>query len=271
MVLRRSLHRGWWAAVLSLGLIACHAPGAPASGQSGEAALQAGQVQRVGSAALCQAQLFQGQPPQLPSAQVAGAVLLCRPSMAVLASPLSRTGLWSAEYLTPERIEQARTLQRDNTFHPDPDLPASARAELRDYVHTGYDRGHMSPSADQPTAATQNDSFSLANMAPQAPRLNRGPWEHLEVAVRHYALRSPVYVITGVRFVGNEVNALHGRVLVPTTYYKLIYDPARQLGAVYEAQNTNAGKPQGMSVGAFEQLSGIRFNLGNPGLLTLRF
>ena len=34
----------------------------------------------------------------------------------------------------------------------------------------------MTPSGDMPDGDAQADSFSLANMVPQTPELNRGVW-----------------------------------------------------------------------------------------------
>jgi DNA/RNA endonuclease G (NUC1) len=73
--------------------------------------------------------------------------------------------------------------ERKNAFHAEPMLPKEERAELADYEHTGFDRGHMAPSGDMPSLEAQQESFSLANIAPQTPELNRGIWEGIEAAV----------------------------------------------------------------------------------------
>lgn len=218
--------------------------------------------------AKCQASLPHGVAPAFTRAQPS-LRYLCYPSFAVGYFAGTRTPLWSAEYLTPARIQAARQLHRVNAFHVEPSLPSNEAAQLSDYVHSGYDRGHLSPSGDQPDAATQLDSFSLANMAPQDPGLNRGPWEELESATRNLALREPVYVVTGVRFVGQQIDFLHNRVGVPTSFYKLIYDPERQAAVVFEAPNQSGGQPQPVSVAAFEQASGMTFGLGPVAPLTL--
>jgi len=62
------------------------------------------------------------------------------------------------------------------------------RASLSDYDHSGYDKDHMAPAVDFALdAAEKSDSFSMANMAPQLPGLNRAEWEHLEETVRAWA------------------------------------------------------------------------------------
>ena len=80
-----------------------------------------------------------------------------------------------AERLTRASVEAARRTPRENRFHPDTRLPPGNRAELADYARSGLDRGHMAPPGDTPTDAAQEQSFTLANMIPQAPALNRGP------------------------------------------------------------------------------------------------
>lgn len=218
--------------------------------------------------ASCAKQLPNSRAPQFSNPAVArGLTVLCSPTILVGYFGPTRTGLWSAEYLTPERVRAARSVARVNSFHPDSRV--SDGPELSDYVRSGYDRGHLSPSGDQPTPATQNDSFTLANMAPQNPGLNRGPWERLEEAVRNKAQEEPLYVITGVRFVGANIGFLHDRVGIPSTYYKLVYDPTDRSAVVYEAPNVQGGEPQPYSVEQFQQMAGVDFGLGDVSEMTL--
>src|SRR5689334_6495975 len=103
------------------------------------------------SSTTCPQQFLGGEAPALTNPKLAAQTReLCYSGYAVLHSGLTRTPLWSAEHLTRERIESARETAWINTFHPDPNLPESERAELSDYARSGFDRGHMAPSGDMP-------------------------------------------------------------------------------------------------------------------------
>ncbi len=162
-------------------------------------------------------------------------------SFAVSASAVTRGALWSAERLTRASVEAARRPPPENRFHPDARLPPEGRAELSDYARSGFDRGHMAPSGDMPTGAAQEQSFSLANMVPQAPALNRGPWERIESAMRRLARRrGELYVVTGPAFTGTRIDTIgDNRVLVPTATWKAIYDPRAQAAGAYLCSNTD--------------------------------
>jgi endonuclease G len=148
---------------------------------------------------------------------------LCFQAYAVLHSGVTRTPLWSAEHLTAERVDSARSVQRTNLFHPEDRLPVGERSELADYARSGFDRDHTSPSGDMPDADRQAESFSLANMVPQAHRLNMGLWSSIESKVRALARRDgDVYVVTGPVFQGSELQTLRGRVVVPTAVFKAV-------------------------------------------------
>lgn len=207
----------------------------------------------------CPQNFVDGVPPVLTNPRLAPqTVPLCFRAYAVLHSGLTRTPLWSAERLTRARIRAARQVARVNDFHPEPRLPPEQRAELEDYARSGYDRGHMSPSGDMPDADSQQESFSLANMVPQAPALNRGLWEGIESAVRRLATRDgTVYVVTGPIFQGSSLKALNGRVLVPTGIYKAIYDARRRQAGAYVVRNTNDSEWQPVSVARLQQIAGI--------------
>ena len=163
---------------------------------------------------------------------------LCMDGFAVMYSGVSRTPLWSAEHLDRKRLQQAKEIDRDDSFHEESTLPTSARAAVSDYSKSGYDRGHLAPSANMATSSQQYDSFSLANIAPQSPRNNRYIWRNIESATRYLTQKyGEVYTITGVEFTGKKTKRLAGSVLVPSHFFKAVYIPATSQAGVYYAPN----------------------------------
>lgn len=182
---------------------------------------------------------------------------LCFDAFAVGHSAASRTPLWSAEHLTAGDVAAARALDRHDSFHSEQQLPTGERAVLADYTRSGYDRGHMAPNGDMPTRAAQAQSFSLANIAPQSPALNRGLWSEVEENVRDMALEDgDVFVVTGPIF-DNTSSLLRGRVRVPSSVFKAIYDPHTGVAAAYVADNTPGNRYQVISIAALRQLTGV--------------
>ena len=206
----------------------------------------------------CPEHFADGQAPNLVNPRLAtGTRALCFEGFAVLHSALTRTPLYSAEHLTADRIDAARTTRRESEFHAEPALPTDERAELADYARSGFDRGHMSPSGDMPDASAQQERFSLANMIPQAPRLNRGLWEGIESAVRTMAeRRGELYVVTGPIFKGDQL-ATVGHVLVPTYVFKAVLDPSRRAAAAYVTENTDDATWVAVSMAQLAGLTGI--------------
>ncbi len=200
-----------------------------------------------------------GREPELINPKLAMATVpLCFIGYGALHSGQTRTPLWSAEHLTIESLREAQQTPRRNRFHPEKALAVGQRAEIADYVRSGYDRGHMSPSGDMPGAAAQGESFSLANIVPQAPRLNRGLWEGIESAVRTLARRDgDLYVVTGPAFTGGELQSLQGRVLIPTSTWKAIFDPRQNGAGVYLVANTDDSEARSISVAQLRELTGI--------------
>ena len=140
-------------------------------------------------------------------------------------------------------------MPRLDNFYEEARLPAAERSTLADYRGSGYDRGHLAPAADMPTASASAQSFSLANMVPQVPAHNSGPWRVIESDTRSYAMRAAgvVYVATGAVFDAGSVAIGAGqRVRVPTVLFKLVHDPATGRSWAHWQQNaaaTTAGAP----------------------------
>ena len=154
---------------------------------------------------------------------------LCYDAFAVLHSGQSKTPVFVAQKLNRSSVADADEKRKDK-FFSDARLPEAERATLEDYKHSGWSRGHLAPAGDMPTARAMAQSFSLANMVPQAIKHNGGVWaKTVETATRQYAARArgDVYVITGPVYHPSIVDSPSigvGRVRVPKYLFKLVYD-----------------------------------------------
>ena len=113
---------------------------------------------------------------------------------------------------------------RQDDYRPDDTLPSSiAQAQLSDYSGSGYDRGHMCPSADRTlTVAANSQTFYLTNMVPQAANNNQGPWADLETESRTIAnTGKDLFIISGGVFSSSSATVGSG-VSVPDKTFKVI-------------------------------------------------
>jgi endonuclease G len=113
---------------------------------------------------------------------------------------------------------------RRNDFRPDPSLPKGWYAVASaDYNGSGYDRGHMTPSADRSRdPETNSTTFFMTNIIPQAPDNNQGVWQKLESYCRELAnVGKDLYIISGgygeKRSIGSKV-----KISVPERTWKVI-------------------------------------------------
>ncbi|MDQ8936105.1 DNA/RNA non-specific endonuclease [Acinetobacter rudis] len=212
----------------------------------------------------CLGEFYRQQPPYLNRESLQNHTYpLCFDGFNVMYSGVSKTPLWVAEHLYPERLSQK--IKREDSFHEELKVSSQHRALLSDYRGSGYDRGHMAPNGDMSTKSSQADSFSLANMVPQAPKNNQQIWRELEEATRAIVTKQKqdVYVVTGPVFNAKKLKTIGNGVLVPTAVYKAIYVPNNKSGThkgaigVYYAPNNNSLQVQVISVCKLEELTGI--------------
>lgn len=138
---------------------------------------------RAGSFEACAEHLPFGVP---TLAQPGTTTAVCHAGYAAMVDDERLVPRWVAYHLTAAHT--LGCMHRTDNFHADEELPAAHRAEPADYRRSGYDRGHQAPAEDFAWSRVEmRDSFSMANMAPQLPRLNRAEWKRLEEMVRAWA------------------------------------------------------------------------------------
>ena len=207
----------------------------------------------------CSESFYGGIYPEFTNAKLSqNTQALCFDGFAVMYSGVSRTPLWSAEYLTRKRLNDAKQIDYDASFHEESRLPKSFRASLEDYSGSGYDRGHLAPNGDMASRSQQYDSFSLANIAPQSPRNSRYVWRNIESATRYLTQQyGEIYTVTGVAFTTKKLARLDNRVLVPSHFFKAIYIPAINQAGVYYAPNDESERIEIISIDELTAQTGI--------------
>lgn len=132
---------------------------------------------------------------------------------------------WVAWELTANETEGS--VQRSNDFRPDEMLPYRYQVTTDDYKHSGYDRGHMCPSADMKwSSMAQSECFFMSNICPQTHALNAGGWEKVERACRRWAKREgKVYIVCGPIFNDARKQLYIGKsvkIRVPNAFFKVV-------------------------------------------------
>ena len=112
---------------------------------------------------------------------------------------------------------------RQDDFRPDTTLPAGwYQVQATDFSGSGYDRGHMCPSADRTkTVADNSSTFLMSNMVAQAPDNNQRGWATLETYCRTTAgSTNELYIISGGY--GTSGYLANGKVAIPSSTWKVI-------------------------------------------------
>jgi endonuclease G len=187
---------------------------------------------------------------------------LCFDGFAIFYSPTTKKPIYTVERLNRARLT-AQHQQRTNQFYEEARLPFADRALLSDYKNSGYDRGHNAPAGDMTSERSMAQSFSLANMMPQARENNRGVWARsVESPTRKYVMRASgdVFVYTGSVGIAGRIGK--NQVVVPTHLFKLVFDIQKQNAWAYWVENTDlAQMTEPISYAELVRLTGIDFQI----------
>ena len=165
-------------------------------------------------------------------------------------------------WVTKNKVTCVTPLKRKDNFQPDP-LLKSETDLLKDYQNSGFDRGHMTPAADNlcQTQKQQDECFYFSNMSPQFHSLNAGDWKTLETWTRDIAkVSDSVHVWCGN--IGEQKKI--GRVSVPSECWKVIYVKKSNEWFYFMFDNKNQKqtglKSHEVTVETITKLTGFKFN-----------
>jgi endonuclease G, mitochondrial len=198
----------------------------------------------------------------------AGDEVITHPGHMLVYSEKHEQPKWTAHIATPDLI--TGNLARIDSFLPDP-LVKTGSAVTADYWNSGYDRGHLVPSADMRwNYDALKATYYYSNISPQVPELNRETWADLEDWGRRYVNFSKrrVFVITGpVLRDGLPTMQKADRkneVSIPELFWKVIadLDGDQPKAIAFVMQNKKLDGPPisfAVPVDSVEKLTGVDF------------
>ena len=94
---------------------------------------------------------------------------------------------------------ESNTSRTSSSYPNDFFLPDDMQFSADPYKSSGYDHGHICPSADRLSSEEVNaQTFFLSNMQPQTHSFNAGIWARMETQVRQWAdIFDTLYVVKG--------------------------------------------------------------------------
>jgi endonuclease G len=180
-----------------------------------------------------------------------------------------KCALWASYIISKGSI--GIDVDRSNDFDPDPDIPEEYQLHPDDFRNTGYDKGHLAPSAAIDFSRRSNDqTFLMSNVALQDPKLNRQAWGRLEGIIRGWThTKGKLLVTTGPIY--GEAPELVNEIPLPESFYKIVYsfEHKRAIGFIFPNEPTKGSQiwDHAMSVEEVENKTGYQFfdKLGKAG------
>lgn len=168
-------------------------------------------------------------------------------------------------------------------YPEDTDIPVGYRLsnENDPFWNSGYDHGHMIPSADRLSSKQANvQTFSLSNMLPQVNGFNARVWANMEAQIRTWnrnSFRTTLYVVTGGSYQKPEYvkgyigsTSKGNRIPIPGYFWKAVLcenaSGYKALGfwIEHKASDDSDLKKYVVNIDKLEQLTGLDFFCNLP-------
>jgi endonuclease G, mitochondrial len=167
-------------------------------------------------------------------------------------------------------FELQNCFSRSGSFRQDPALPEEESASLDDYRGSGYDRGHLSPVADNKwSREAMAETFLLSNVIPQPPSFNRGIWSQLEELVRAWAMKEEgLWVATGGVLKRGLPTIGPNRISVPESFFKVLVTKGpnpKALALMLPGSASGNLSSFALSIHSLEEITGLNFMAGIEG------
>ena len=137
-------------------------------------------------------------------------------------------------------------IKKRSKFYTEKNLPLKYRSNPKDYSQSGYDKGHLANDASfDYDEKVVSKTYSMANIIPQAPKVNQKTWIKAEKLERLVASKlGSVSVLNGVVYSSNPKRIGKNQIAVPAAFWKMIYNDKKNYKKCFYYENDNNMDPK---------------------------
>ena len=130
-------------------------------------------------------------------------------------------------------------IKKRPSFHTEKSLARKYRVSPKSYSKTGYDRGHMANDASFDWSMDSlNSTYSMANIVPQEPKVNRYHWIKVERYARMVARRLGSLNITNIiTYTNNPKRLKKQNIAIPQGFYKILFNKDKNFEKCFYYKN----------------------------------
>jgi endonuclease G len=184
-------------------------------------------------------------------------------------NPETRSAAWVCYIVSKRSI--GVNLERGERFYPDLDIPLPYRVKPEDFTNSGFDKGHLAPSAAIDFSRRSNDqTFAMSNIVLQHPKLNRQAWGRLEELIREWTTSKGALAVACGPLYGKRPKMVND-IPVPNSFYNIIYSLKHKkcIGFIFPNEPVSAADlwRYAMPASQLEKETGYKFlsRLGKKG------
>jgi endonuclease G len=148
-------------------------------------------------------------------------------------------GALAVWYNLDGNLVHKKNIEKRPRFYPESKVPVNYRVKHSDYTRSGYDRGHLANDASFDWSIdSQKATYSMANISPQTPKLNRKVWIKAEKYERKVATNlGKVDVINLVQYDKRPKKIGKAQLSVPSKFYKILANESKGFKKCFEYEN----------------------------------
>jgi len=147
--------------------------------------------------------------------------------------------------LSGDKVNDVNIKKRPS-FHTEKTLDREYRVSPKSYSKSGYDRGHMANDASFDwSMESLNSTYSMVNIVPQEPRVNRYHWIKAEKYARLVARKlGSVNVVNIIKYAEEPKRLKKQNIAIPEGFYKVLYNEKKNFERCFYYKNDSSSYPK---------------------------